>query len=65
MPRRKAQGALSEEEENTVSCFKSKHGITSVAKLLNNISQEIKKFKKILNSQKYSLRSLILHYFIY
>lgn len=42
MPRRKAQGAFSEEEENTVSCFKSKHGTTSVTKLLNNISQEIK-----------------------
>lgn len=42
MPRRKAQGVFSEEEENTGSYFKPKHGTTSVTKLLNNISQEIK-----------------------
>lgn len=60
MPRSKAQGAFSEKEENTVSYFKSKHGTTSVTKLLNNISQEIKNLKK-----KCSLISLIHHDFIY
>lgn len=51
MPSRKAQGTFSVEEENNVSCFKSKHGTSSVTKLLNNTGQGI--YLK-LNSKMFS-----------
>lgn len=61
---RKAQGGFSVEEENNVSCFKSKHGTSSVTKLLNNTGQGI--YLK-LNSQRYSLKFIIhqVYQFIY